>query len=74
VENLGGFEIMMWIVYQIDNAEITDKFYSKKAAKYSYWYDLSKPDESGLALEKVDMLKLDEWKMWKILGGGRMME
>jgi hypothetical protein len=59
---------MMWIVYQLDNAEVAGKFYSKEDAKNAYWYELKHLENYGLALEKVDMLKFEEWRMWKLLG------
>jgi hypothetical protein len=58
---------MMWIVYHKEDLTIVSRCYSKKNAQWQYGWELQHPDTYGLALEKVDMLQFDKWKMWKLL-------
>lgn len=64
----------MWIVYNTKNLCIHGRCYSKKAAKERIAQ--MKKDVPGfrgkdsLGIDKVDLdlMTLDKWKVWKILG------
>ncbi len=57
---------MTWVVYEKATARIVKTFYLKQKAKdfvkYSYWSGADR-----LAIDKVDIVRLEEWKMWKAL-------
>jgi hypothetical protein len=59
---------MTWVVYDKETAKIVKTFYLKQKAKdfvkYSYW---SGADRRRVAIDKVDIVRLEEWKMWKAL-------
>lgn len=59
----------MWVVYNLGTAQIIEKFYSKQKAKDFIKYDLNRNVwfKQKVGLEKVDIMRLDEWKMWKTL-------
>jgi hypothetical protein len=61
---------MAWVVYYTEQIAIIDIFYLKKTAKETYGHLLGRPEKYGIAIAKVDMRKLDEWRVWKLLGGG----
>lgn len=59
---------MTWVVYEKATARIVKTFYLKQKAKdfvkYCYW---SEADRRSIAIDKVDIVRLEEWKMWKAL-------
>lgn len=59
---------MVWVVYNKDTAKIYGKFYLKKQAKDFVKYDLYWAGGKNVAVDKIDILKYDQWKMWSILG------
>lgn len=66
---------MMWVVYNTETTKLYGKFYTKIAAKDYVKYDMPTQawltrmaaKEKKVALAKVDLLKLDEWRMWATL-------
>ncbi|HET8688452.1 MAG TPA: hypothetical protein VFM18_17715 [Methanosarcina sp.] len=58
---------MMWIVYDRDTMQILHKFYSKKSAKEYIKYDVSNWSSYNSDIDKVDLLRVDEWRTMKIL-------
>lgn len=56
----------MWVVYNTETIEVYGRFYSKASAKKNIainrFYYSKRP-----GLEKVDLMKLNKWKMWKML-------
>ncbi len=63
---------MLWIVYNTETVEIYGKFYSKRAAKEFAKYGPSNEwmmyaARRSIDIDKVDIVRLDEWRMWKTL-------
>jgi hypothetical protein len=66
---------MLWVVYNTTKpAQIIQKFYSKKSAKEfvantrrlksTHWL------HKHMSIEKIDIVRMDEWIMWKTLQAG----
>lgn len=66
---------MLWVVYNVETTQIYQKCYTKKSAKeyvarelrWESWITRKAVEDRKILLEKVDIRRLDEWRMWKTL-------
>lgn len=58
----------MWVLYEKNTGHMVKSFHLKKKAKEyikaNYWRGA---DQAQLGLENVNVAKLEQWKVWKLL-------
>ena len=60
----------MWVVYNVETTKILHRCSLKKDAKF-YRDNYKNWPFKSVEIDKVDITRLEEWQMWKLLQGKR---